>query len=234
MEFKNFDNNKIKLLQTILFDWGKSHFRNFSWRFTKDPYKIMIAEFMLHRTRVKQVVHIYNEFIIKYPDIFSLARENETQIKKVTEHLGLHWRGDHFVKAAKYIVEKYDGIFPKDKKELLSIPGVGEYVTGVIYTVCYNYPYPVIDSNIARFISRVFGIQSTGEIRRKKVIVDIATHLFEVNEPSILLFSILDFTAEVCTAKNPNHMDCPLNEICEYHLKIINNLNNSRMKILTR
>ena len=208
--------SKTELIKKSLIIWGKSHFRNFPWRISKDPYRIMIAEFMLHRTKAEQVVPVYNEFILRYPDIFSLSCEDYSDLKMVTEHLGLHWRARHFIEAAKYIVEKYDGKFPKTTEELRSIPGFGEYITGAICTICLKRPYPVVDSNIARFIARVYGIESSGELRRNKEIIELARSLFKVRAPGQFLFSILDFTAEVCVARNPHHSVCPFKNICLY------------------
>lgn len=204
-------------IQRSLQQWGNIHFRDYPWRHIRDPYRTMIAEFMLHRTRADQVVPVYKEFIVQYPDVFSLAQADLSRVKKVTEHLGLHWRSAHFIEAARYVVQKYDGKFPETEKALKEIPGVGEYVAGAILTICYAKPYPVIDSNIARFINRFYGLHLTGEIRRKKDVRNIAEDLFTIEDPRQILFAILDLTAAVCRAQNPLHQKCPLKEICRYY-----------------
>jgi len=208
---------EMKVLQSALFRWGEIHYRDYPWRRTRDPYRIMIAEFMLHRTRADQVVPVYNQFLQKYPDVYSLAEADPSDVKEVTEHLGLHWRSGHFIGAAKYVVEHYQGIFPDNENGLRAIPGVGEYVSGAIITVCYKKPHRVVDANIARFINRFFGLQLTGEIRRKKEIRDLADILFDVDEPGRFLFAILDFSAAICRAKNPLHLECPLRAKCKYY-----------------
>lgn len=203
-------------LQTLLQKWGGDHFRDYPWRHSQDPYKIMIAEFMLHRTRADQVVSVYNSFLLSYPDIFCLAKADYCDMTIVTNQLGLHWRSQHFIDAARYIINNYDGTFPESGKELIKIPGVGEYVCGAILTICYNKPYPVIDANIARFINRFFGLNLLGEIRRKKAIKNVAEKLFNVENPGLFLFSILDFSAAICKAKTPDHNNCPLKNQCAY------------------
>ncbi|WP_201328245.1 HhH-GPD family protein [Thermotomaculum hydrothermale] len=174
----------------------------------------MIAEFMLHRTRAEQVVPVYNEFTKKYPDVFALVCANSDDIRKVTEHLGLHWRSEHFIKSAKYIVEKHNGELPEDYKDLRKIPGIGEYIAGAILTVCFNKPTPVVDSNIARFINRFYGLNLKGEIRRKKEIVQKAKEIFNHDNPGQLLFAMVDFTALVCKPQKPNCDSCPLKFLC--------------------
>jgi len=210
-----------KYIRHKLFLWHKKNYRDFPWRHTKDPYKIMIAEFMLHRTKAEQVVPVYLEFIRKYPDIETLTRANFKDIKKVTEHLGLHWRAKHFSEAAKYIIENHNGKFPEDYDKLRKIPGVGEYVTGAILTVCFNKPVPVVDSNIARFINRYFGLNLSGEIRRKKKIVELSAKLFEYKNPGKLLFSIVDFTSLICKPMKPLCAKCILKNKCNYAKEVL-------------
>jgi A/G-specific adenine glycosylase len=205
-----------KYIRHKLFLWHKKNYRDFPWRHTKDPYGIMIAEFMLHRTKAEQVVPVYLEFIEKYPDIETLARANFKDIQEVTEHLGLHWRAKHFSEAARYIIENHNGKFPEDYGKLREIPGAGEYVAGAISTVCFNKPAPVVDSNIARFINRYFGLNLSGEIRRKKKIVELSAKLFECENPGELLFAIVDFTSLMCKPGKPLCEKGPLKNKCRY------------------
>ncbi len=204
-------------IQHSLLQWGNTYFRDYPWRHTRDPYRITIAEFMLHRTRADQVVPVYLDFIKTYPDVFTLAQADYSEVQKVTEHLGLHWRSGHFIEAARYIVQKWGGRFPDTEEELREIPGVGEYVAGAILIVCYGKPYPAIDSNIARFLNRVYGLHLAGEIRRRKEIKMLAREIFAVQDPGRFLFAILDFTALVCKSQNPLHDKCPLQVICKYY-----------------
>lgn len=210
-------NETIKFVQVAILKWYHKHGRDFPWRHTKDPYKIMIAEFMLHRTKAEQVVPVYLEFIRKYPDIYFLASADSEDIKRVTEHLGLHWRSRHFITAARYIVRELNGQFPDDYNELRKIPGVGEYIAGAILTICFNKPAPVVDSNIARFINRFWNLGLRGEIRRKKQIVQIAKDLFNTDNPGKFLFAIVDFTSLVCNPNKPICSQCPLKNICKYN-----------------
>ena len=206
----------MRIIRKKIIDWYKQHGRIFPWRDTEDPYKIMIAEFMLHRTKAEQVVPIYLEFIKKYPDIKSLAEADFEEVRKVTEHLGLHWRAKHFIESARYIVNHHDGKIPADYEKLRKIPGIGEYVAGAILAICFNKPAPVVDSNIARFINRYYGLKLSGEIRRKKEIIEIARKLFDCENPRELLFALVDFTSIICKPRAPLCEECPLKNGCNY------------------
>lgn len=199
--------------------WYQKNRRDFPWRHKTTPYRIMIAEFMLQRTRAEQVAPVYREFIRKYPDIKSLYVAKIGNIRKFTGHLGIHWRAGHFIKAAKYIVRNFNGRLPAAPEKLLQIPGIGNYVAGAMLTVCFKKKYPVIDSNIARFINRFYGLGMNGEIRRKKEIINIASELFNTTNPGKLLFAIIDFTALVCRPGKPLCAGCILRQRCRFRPK---------------
>jgi len=188
--------------------------RIFTWRHKPTPYKIMIAEFMLQRTKAEQVEPVYKKFLQQYPDSISLSKAKLKTIAKYTSSLGLHWRAKNFLHASKYIVNNYNGRFPKTRNELLNIPGIGDYVAGAIMAVCYNNADYVIDSNIARFVNRYYGFRLSGEIRRKKIIIDKSKELFRVKDQRKFLFALLDFTALICKPVKPVCNNCPLQMNC--------------------
>jgi len=196
--------------------WYQKKGRDFPWRHTKEPYKIMIAEFMLHRTRAQQVLPVYLDFVKSYPDVESLAVALPAEIKEVTKHLGLHWRAQHFLGAVEFVLNTFNGRYPDTEEELLRIPGVGEYIARVILTVCFDKSAPVVDSNIARFINRFYNLNLAGEIRRKKKILEKARILFECNNPGQFLFAIVDFTFMICKPLNPLCDNCYLKGYCGY------------------
>ena len=206
----------MSIVREKIIEWYHKHGRDFPWRHTKDPYKIMIAEFMLHRTKADQVVPVYNRFISEFPDVYSLAQAEPEKVLSVTEHLGLHWRGKHFIESAKYIVNELKGKFPDSYYKLRKIPGVGEYIAGAMMTVCFNKPVPVVDSNIARFINRYFGLNLEGEMRRKREIMRIAKELFNCERPGEFLFALIDFTSLVCKPRNPECESCLLKSHCNF------------------
>lgn len=215
---------EISFIRDKLLQWYKKNGRDFPWRQTPDPYKIMIAEFMLHRTRAEQVVPVYNHFIRKYPDISSLAHAEESDIKQFTAHLGLHWRYKHLLKSAKYVVNNLHGIFPDDYKDLQKIPGIGEYISCAISIIAFSKPAPVVDSNIARFFNRFFNLNLTGEIRRKREIINISKDFFDTPHCAFLLFSIIDFCAIFCKPRKPLCERCILWKNCNF------NYNNSETR----
>lgn len=211
-------NNYSRVNRKLIQNW-KLYKRDFIWRHNPTPYKIMIAEFMLQRTKAEQVEPVYRKFLKQYLHIFKLAKAKVSEVSCYTKSLGLHKRGKNFTLAAKYVVKHNQGAFPAERHALLEIPGVGDYVAGAILTVCFNKPEYVIDANIARFINRYYGLNLKGEIRRKKEIIDKAKRLFNYSDTRNLLFALLDFTALVCKPLKPDNENCILRRTCKYHIK---------------
>ena len=206
---------EYNIIREIL-GWYDEYGRDFPWRHTEAPYKVMIAEFMLQRTKAEQVLPVYSQFIEKYPDVESLALAEPEQIKDVTKHLGLHRRASQFLESARFVVETFNGQFPDNEELLRKIPGVGEYISRAILAVCFNKSSNPVDSNIARFINRFYFLNLTGEIRRKKIILEKATELFQCDQPGIFLFAIVDFTTFICKPTKPLCSDCPISSDCRY------------------
>ena len=193
--------------------------RDFLWRHNPSLYKIMIAEFMLQRTKAEQVEPVYKKFLQEYPDIKSLASAKLKNIQKFTIGLGIHGRAPKFINAAKYIVDELNCVYPKIRIGLINIPGVGDYVGGAISAVCFNKADYVIDSNIARFINRFYDFNLKDEIRRKKIIIEKARKLFTKINQRDFLFAILDFTSLICKPGKPLCTNCFLLKKCNYSNK---------------
>lgn len=194
----------------ILINNHKKYFRDFAWRHNITPYRILIAEMMLNRTRAEQVEPVYIEFVKKYPTVKLLAGAHKRDINKFVKKLGLLWRAAHYSLAGKYILKHFDGRIPNTREKLLEIPGIGGYAAGAILAICFNKKDYVVDSNIARFITRYYGLRFKGEIRRNKLVIGHAKNLFNYGHPKKLLFALLDFTALICKPDMPLCNKCKL------------------------
>ena len=207
-------------VQNLIIDAWKKYKRHYSWRKKPNAYKILIAELMLQRTKANQVEPVYKKFLLQYPTIKSLSYARSKSVAKYTNSLGLHGRYKKFIDAGKFVITEFGGIFPKTREELIKIPGVGDYVGGAISAVCFNKADYVIDSNVARFINRYYNLNFSGEIRRKKIIIEKAKRLFKIKDQRKLLFAILDFTALVCKPSKPLCYECILKKSCKYGDKV--------------
>ncbi|MDA7779678.1 A/G-specific adenine glycosylase, partial [Flavobacteriaceae bacterium] len=151
--------NKIHLnFSKKLINWYSVNKRSLPWRNTKDPYKIWLSEIILQQTQVKQGLPYYNKFIERYPNVGSLSDSKEQDVLKNWEGLGYYSRARNLHKTSKLVVEDYKSKFPKTYDELIKLPGIGDYSASAISSFSNDEVRPVLDGNVYRFISRLFGI----------------------------------------------------------------------------
>jgi A/G-specific adenine glycosylase len=213
------DNDETFFIHGII-NWYKKNKRNFPWRIETDPYKILIAEIMLQRTRAEQVLPVYLKFIKQFPNVTSITTADIQQISSHMLSLGLAGRAILIKKMAFSITSDYEGNIPEDHPILLTLPGIGNYIADALNVFAFNKKRTVIDSNVIRIVARFFGINIKGEMRRKR---DFITRCQNLSN-SIVLESVkdfnwglLDFGALVCKTKPLCHI-CPLSEKCKYYL----------------
>jgi len=211
---------EINEFRRKIIKWGKENFRSFPWRETKDPYKILVSEIMLHRTRAEQVVSVYETFLKRYPNVYSLSRANYCELEEILAPLGLRWRILNLKKAAKFIVENYAGKIPDRKDLLLRLPGVSGYIAGAVLCFAYGKPEPLLDTNTVRILGRVFDIEIKDSSRRSKKFQQLMEHIIDKKNPRIFNYALLDLGALICVKKHePQCRKCPVRDHCRYYFK---------------
>jgi A/G-specific adenine glycosylase len=190
-----------------IINWYDKNKRYLPWRNTSDPYKIWLSEIILQQTRVNQGMEYYLNFVKRYPDIFSLERASQDEIYKMWQGLGYYNRADNLMAAAKTIVNDFHGIFPEKPEELIRIKGIGPYTAAAIASIAFNYPRAVVDGNVFRVLSRIFGITTPINTHSgKKIFEALAGELLTKNQAGTFNQAIMEFGALYCKPKNP---DCP-------------------------
>ncbi|HZS77853.1 MAG TPA: hypothetical protein VFA41_14665 [Ktedonobacteraceae bacterium] len=203
-----------------LISWGQKHFRSFPWRYTINPYHILVAEIMLHRTQAPQVAPIYEQFIQRYPDIQSLSQATREELHDVLYSLGLRWRIDLIMDMVKQINEQFGGQIAQEKQQLLSLPGVSDYVASAVRCFAWNLPDPIVDTNTVRVIGRVFNLEIKDSSRRNSLFRSLIASLVDAGQPRIYNFALLDLAALICTkSKPPLCSECPVQKYCLYSSK---------------
>lgn len=212
------DRKDINIFRRKIIKWYKKNGRAYPWRETDDPFRILIAEMMLRRTKADQVVPVYERFLKEYPDVDSLALAKQEALEEILYPLGLKWRIPAFRMVAREVREKYQSRIPETREELTSLPGVGEYVAGAVLSIAYGKREWLVDSNIVRIFKRYFGIKASKEGRRDKHVIEIAKIYASGKDPGRATMGILDIAALVCKPANPDCERCPLIDRCHYAL----------------
>ena len=148
----------LNRLVPALLDWFSANARDLPWRRTRDPYAIWVSEIMLQQTQVKTVIPYWKRWMRKLPSIEAVAKARSDKIHKLWEGLGYYTRARNLQKAAKQILEKHNGKFPDIFDDVLALPGIGRYTAGAICSIAFNQPTPILDGNVIRVLTRVYGI----------------------------------------------------------------------------
>ena len=215
-----FQEGNLVTFRNRLITWGRKNFQQFPWRETGDPYAILVAEIMLHRTQVKQVVPIYTDFIKRFPDIVTVHKADESSILSSIKGLGLSWRARLFKEMADDICKNYLSTIPQEKEALVSLPGVNDYIASAVRSFAWGYPDPVMDTNIVRIIGRLFGFEVKDSSRRNPRLHILIEKLVDIKDSTSFNYAMLDLAHLLCHRKiEPICDDCPIGVFCCYKVQ---------------
>ena len=207
---------KIKWFRCQIKDWANQNLRDFPWRNTQDPYKILVAELLLQKTNAATVAPIYQKFIDRYPTLNALAVAPVEDVTSLLRPLGLSFRADRLCQLTQVIMERYGGNIPTTETQLLQLPGVGKYTANSVCVHAFGQPKAVLDTNVARILERFFGFEGDRVKSRCPKLQLAADKLAPKTKVSVWNLALLDFGAAVCTARNPRCAECRLRQLCEY------------------
>jgi len=253
----------LNRLTGLLLDWFAANARDLPWRRTRDPYAIWVSEIMLQQTQIKTVIPYWECWMRELPDIRALAKASPAKIHKLWEGLGYYTRVRNLQKAARQIVAQRDsdaetrtsrgnepqtnskletphvvsGKFPDRFDDVLALPGIGRYTAGAICSIAFNQPTPILDGNVIRVLTRIFGIG--GNPREKKtnarlwqlaegLVIHASRFAHHAsrhgsrtgNEDkktpacSHLNQSLMELGALICTPRSPQCEICPVKKYC--------------------
>jgi len=208
--------NEIRDFRKNLIKWFNKNKRNYPWRTTGNPFRILIAEMMLQRTRADQVLPVYLHFFSNYKTPFDVAITDMGRLNRILYPLGLRWRIRKFKEMCQTLVKEYGGRVPEERDEISKLPGVGDYVAGVVLSIAFNKKEWIVDSNVVRVFRRYFGISTSKEGRRDRHVIEIARTYADCRYPGRANLALLDFAALICTPRRPDHSRCPLFGSCQY------------------
>lgn len=234
-----FNKELLSKFPALLLQWNsRQNTRKMPWKGEKDPYKIWLSEIILQQTRVEQGWKYYEKFITAFPNINKLAVAKEEKVYKLWEGLGYYSRCKNLIETARFISKKLKGKFPDRYEDILSLKGVGSYTASAIASFAYNHPYAVVDGNVFRVLSRVFGVKKPiDSTEGKKLFTQLAFELLDKKQPGIYNQALMDFGAVICKPQNPICNNCILRDHCfAYKNDLVNKLpvKEKKIKITTR
>ena len=192
--------------------------RDLPWRQDREPYHIWISEIMLQQTRVEAVRGYYARFLENLPTVQDLADCDDDRLRKLWEGLGYYSRVRNLKKAAQVIVTQYGGSFPRTHRELLSLPGIGDYTAGAIGSIAFNLPTPAVDGNVLRVCSRLTDDPSPVDLPQTKQKIRAALAAIYPAEAGAFTQSLMELGATLCGPnRKPDCEHCPCRSACLGH-----------------
>jgi len=211
------DNEKEKKFVNKLFDWYEENKRDFPWRKTSDPYEVLIAEILLQRTRAKNVVPVYENFLEKYPTVGELSEADTDNIENTIESLGLYEpRAKRLKNIARKISEEHEGEVPLEEEKLLEMKGIGHYISRATLCFTNTEEKAVVDWNVTRVVERFFGYDMKSSPHTDKEFMDFMQKLLPEGNGKKFNWAVLDFGAEICKPRNPDCENCFLSSDCVF------------------
>jgi A/G-specific adenine glycosylase len=197
-----------------LLAWWARAARDLPWRRTRDPYRVLVSEFMLQQTQVSRVAEYYPRFLERFPDLESLARARPRAVREAWDGLGYYARASNLHALARVVSKDLDGTLPDHPDELIKLPGIGPYTAGAVATFAYEKPVPAVDTNVARVIRRVFGNAERG--MRNAELWRLASMLVPKNGKRAWKFNqaVMELGALICVARKPRCPECPVRPVC--------------------
>ena len=201
--------------QKKLLEWYKENCRPFPWRKNIKPYNIWLSEIILQQTRAAQGLPYYMSFISNFPTIEQLAAAEEDQIMRLWQGLGYYSRARNLHATAKTITRDYHGRFPDDFNQIKSLKGIGDYTASAIVSICFGQEQAVVDGNVYRVLSRIFGMDQPIDVSgAHKIYKQKAQNLMKGAAPGDFNQAMMEFGALQCIPKKPICKDCIFNDQC--------------------
>lgn len=199
-----------------LVEWYRTNKRDLPWRRHISAYRVWVSEIMLQQTRVEAVKPYYERFLRELPTVKDLAEVKEDKLLKLWEGLGYYNRVRNMQKAAQQIMEEYGGEFPETYGEIRSLTGIGSYTAGAVSSFAFGLPYPAVDGNVLRVLSRILARRE--DIMKASVRKNFEEDIKEVipeDFPGEFNQSLIELGAIVCVPNGePKCSICPVRDLC--------------------
>lgn len=204
---------------TRILAWYDKHARSLPWRVPGgggDPYAVWVSEIMLQQTRVETVIPYYERWLALFPTVSALAQAPEQNVLSAWEGLGYYSRARNLHKAAKMVVDEFEGQIPHEVQQLRRLPGIGRYTAAAIASIAFNQDVATLDGNLRRVFSRVFDVsQPADSPTGEEMLWSLAQQNLPSGRAGDYNQALMDLGASICLPKNPLCLLCPLSELCQ-------------------
>jgi len=203
-------------LRRKLGSWFRAQARDLPWRRTRDPYAIMVSEFMLQQTLVATVLDYYRRWMERFPDFRALAAATEDEVLHAWQGLGYYSRARNLHRAAHEVVNEHNGALPDHLPTIAGLPGIGRYTAGAIASFSFDRATPIIDANIARVLARLLDLREPiDSARGTDLLWRAAGELLPRRAGREHNSALMELGALICLPRKPRCAICPIRSYCK-------------------
>ncbi|UWN49559.1 Adenine DNA glycosylase [Alcanivorax sp. ALC70] len=198
--------------------WYDQHGRDdLPWQHPRTPYRVWVSEIMLQQTQVTTVIGYFERFMATFPDVHALAAADVDQVLHLWTGLGYYARARNLHKAARQLVEEYDGDFPATVEEVASLPGIGRSTAGAILAQSRGVRAPILDGNVKRVLTRLHAVPGwPGKKPVENRLWELAEHHTPHERLADYTQAVMDLGATLCV-RRPDCPRCPVIHLCQAH-----------------
>lgn len=199
--------HSLARLHRSIVRWFRSHARPLPWRTTRNPYNVLVSEVMLQQTQVARVLQKYPAFLRRFPSFAALARASKPEVIRAWSGMGYNNRAVRLRELARIVRSRYNGTLPGDPSELQTLPGIGKYTAHAVACFAYGQTVPLVDTNIARVLGRLFRT-TNGDAWHLAARILPKRNAYDWNQ------GLMELGATVCTSARPDCTRCPVARLC--------------------
>src|SRR4029077_7931433 len=190
--------------QSRLLDWFGAHRRDLPWRRSRDPYRIWVAEIMLQQTRIAAVMPYFHQFLSRFRDVKSLAPARQDEVLKLWSGLGYYSSARNVLAAAREIIVRHAGKFPRELESALTLPGIGHYTAAAVLSIAYDVPLALVDGNVGRVLARLGAIRGDLRAPHRWQQLSRTSQLFLAPQvPGDWNQALMELGETICTPQSP-------------------------------
>jgi A/G-specific adenine glycosylase len=215
MEGMKFSGQDEQAIRRALLAWFRRHPRSLPWRKSPDPYAIWVSEVMLQQTQVATVIPYYQRFLEAFPTVADLARAPLERVLKLWSGLGYYRRARHLHQAAKELVRRFGGAFPRVYEQIRSLPGIGDYTARAVLSVAFDLPYTLLDGNVARVVARLAALEGNlHQLGFRRAVEAQLERLLSPRSPGDFNQALMELGQTLCLPRAPQCAACPVRSWC--------------------
>lgn len=198
-----------------LLSWYRRQGRDLPWRRTRDPYAILVSEFMLQQTQVTTVIPYYYDWLRKFPDFASLARASENEVLRAWQGLGYYARARNLHATAQTVMDRHGGNFPREIEQMRQLSGIGKYTAHAVASFAFDRSVPIVEANTGRVLARLFNLRKSIDSNAgRKTLWQFAECLLPKSDAATFHSALLDLGALICIPRKPKCHVCPVKTSC--------------------